>query len=260
MPDSHLIATLRYAAFSAVADYDAYLFIATVNDGKHIFQSVDAVSAEIALVRDLPPVITNGNYPSSSHVYRRAYSDKLRQLQHDLHNPTAELYRKRYDANGYRQAIEMAFRNQGNSDALLRAMENADHTWMLQTKVEPESAVQRRYAQGYRQGLQDAITLVESDDKPFVAYIPDWFEADALPQLNQLLSVRHQYDTAQIAFMILQQSEGDLWRIERNIKQHHQWLEQVQQSGDATMETYVRDVLMWIEKGQDIIANCTPLS
>jgi hypothetical protein len=253
MSDTHLITALRHAAFMAAAQYDAYLFIGTVENGEHVFVSVADVTSEIALVENLPPVSTNGAYPTSSHVYRRAYVDKLRELQHDLNQPTAELYRQRYDVEGYYRALEMAFRNQGNSDTLLRALESSDYTWSMQAETQPESAVQVRFADGYRQGLQDAITLVEAAERPLAAYAPDWFEVDALPQLNQLLSTRQQYDAAQFAYDILQQCEGDMWRLERSIQRQQIRYQQAQQSGDQTMQAYISDVLLWLAKGQDII-------
>ena len=258
MSDTHLIAALRYAAVTAAAHYDAYLFVATVENGEHVFVSVADVASEIAFVENLQPVTTNGAYPTSSHIYRRAYVDKLRELQHDLKQPTAELYRQRYDVEGYYRALEMAFRNQGSSDTLLRALESADYTESMQTESQPESAVQVRYAEGYRQGLQDAITLVEADDKPLVAYAPDWFEIDALPQLNQLLSTRQQYNAAQYAYDTLQQCDGDIWRLERTIQRQQVRYQQAQQSGDQTMQAYISDVLLWLAKGQDIIRESTP--
>ena len=260
MSDTRLLAALRYATFIAAAHYEAYRFIATVHEGKHNFQSSENIAAEIALVAALSPINTGGDYPTSSHVYRRAYSEKLHLLQHELLNPTPELYRLRYDAEGYHNALDMAFRNHGNVDTVLRALEGSEHTRSMQEESQPESAVQRRYAQGYRQGLQDAIALIEAQETPLVAYAPDWFESDALPQLNQLLSVRQQYDAAQAAYTILQQSEGDIWRVDRSIIYHQQWLERVQHSGDQTMETYVRDLLAWLQQGREIIAVCGDFS
>src|SRR5262252_2573865 len=107
MSDSRLLATLRYATFTAAAHYDAYCFIATVQDGEHNFKSLENIWIEVTLVEKLPPIATNGTYPISSHVYRRAYIDKLRLLQHELATPTPELYRQRYDAEGYHNALEM---------------------------------------------------------------------------------------------------------------------------------------------------------
>jgi len=260
MSDSRLLAALRYASFTAAAHYEAYRFIATVHEGEHHFKSPEDIAAEIELVVALTPIGTNGNYSTSSHVYRRAYSEKLRLLQHELINPTPELYRQRYDAEGYHNALEMAFRNHGNVDTVLRALDSSEHTWSMQQESQPESAVQVRYAQGYRQGLQDAIALIESAEMPLVAYAPDWFDVDALPQLNQLLSVRQQYDAAQAAYVILQPSEGDLWRIDRSIDYHQQWLERVRQAGDKAMETYVSDLLTWLQQGRTIIADCAARS